>query len=232
MEKIIQFLVTNQSDAKKAVSTLNKLDDNDDIDLAEVYVLSKSDKGKVSVRDSEDSPLADTAFGSLTGGLIGTLLLAVVNPAAGFLLGASTGALFGAIGDADRADTADDYLQAVGKKIPNGSLVVVAHVYEDSTAPIDTSIGAYAEIYRVIVDEDVEKELDKEDEELDKEIDETKRSLKTAVDKEKFQLKLAELKAKRKSRAEERKAKLYVKKQAYKTWWQKTKDNVKAAFSK
>lgn len=228
MEKVIQFLVVTQDDAYKVVDTLKNLNDADEISVAEMYVLEKDNNGKVSLKDSKGNFASNTVFGAFAGGLMGLL----AGPA-GFLLGITYGTLFGSIGDLANKDSQQDYLDQIGDQMPNGKSMVIAHVYEEWMAPIDSQISSYAEIKRIDVDEEIDKAFQEDIDALDKEIADAKDNMDKAVaeDKAQFQQKLDELAAKRIAKTNELKSKVAMQKQAYKNWYQKAKKKIKSLVS-
>ncbi len=225
MEKIIQFLTSTQSDAYTVVEALKKLDENNDVSLSEIFVIEKDTNGRVHMKDSEGQIADATIFGAFTGGIIGLL----AGPA-GVLAGSSLGLLTGSLIDFGDASDKEDYLTEISKKIPNGKCLVVAHVYEEWNAPIDTKLSSIAEITRIDVDEEVEKAIQSDIYDLNKEIDDTEEEIKKSVESKKQALrnKLDELKAKKEAKDDELKKRLLAQKRAYKKWFKKLKEKIEA----
>lgn len=225
MEKIIQFLTGTQSDAYTVVEALKKLDEINDISLSEIFVIEKDSEGRVHMKDSEGRLADATIFGAFTGGIIGLL----AGPA-GMLAGSSLGLLTGSLVDLGSAMDTEDYLAEVTKKIPNGKCLVVAHVYEEWNAPIDTKLSSIAEITRIDVDEEIDKVIQSDIDSLNKDIDEAEAEIKQSVEsrKEALRKKLDELKARKEAKDEELKKRLKAQKRAYKKWFKKLKAIVEA----
>ncbi len=217
MEKVIKFLVKDQTEAYKVIEKLRDLNFKNEISLAETYVLEKSANGSVSLKDERGQDFELTAFGALSGGLVGLL-----GGPAGFLLGTAFGTLFGSLGDLLNYDSQEDILYAFGREMPNGASMVISHVYEDWTTPIDTALGEVSDIERINVDEEINKSIQEDLDQLDKDIEEAKQSFKDANEerKAKLQAKIDELKEKRKIRKEQHHANALTRKKAFKMWFE------------
>jgi len=224
MEKVIKFLVNNQTKAYSVVEKLKELENKGEISLAESYVLEKDSNGKVTLKDERGTSLVYTATGALSGGLIGLL----AGPA-GFLLGTAFGGMFGSLGDLWSYSSQDDILDAFGKDMPSGKSMVISHIYEDWNTPIDTTLDSLAEIERIDVDEEVDKAIQADIDELDKKIDESRQNFKDAIndEKEKRKEKQNELKEKRRIKKEQLHANTLTRKKAFKMWFETFKKKVK-----
>lgn len=220
MEKVIQFLTDTEGNAYTVVETLKKLDATNDISIDTIYVLSKNERGKTTLKNSEGESADNTIFGAFAGGLLG-----LIGGPLGFLAGASLGGLTGSIFDLSKADDVDAFLKEISAKIPNGKSLVVAHVDEDWESPIDTKLSGIAQIKRINVDEEIDKAAQAEIDEYNKEIDEAEAARKQAKEehKKEWQDKIDNLKAKRDAKIQQLKDKLATQKQAYKNWFQKLK---------
>ncbi|WP_113663269.1 DUF1269 domain-containing protein [Pedobacter nanyangensis] len=229
MEKVIQFLVSDQVNAYKVVEKLKDLDTKSDISTDKIFVLVKDENGKVSLKDSNGDIADNTLFGLFAGGLIGFF-----GGPVGFLLGSSFGALFGSLADLGMAERQNEYLDKVAEKIPAGKSLVVAHVFEDWTTPIDSSLTEIAEITRIDVSEEVNKAIETEIDSFKADIDKIESDIKNTIkeQRETLQAKLTELKTKRQSKEAELKARVELQKNAYKNWLAKAKDKIKSLSKK
>jgi len=210
VEKVIKFLVNNQSDAFSVIEKLRELDDKGEISLAENYVLEKDNEGKVVLKNEKGMTFEYTAVGALSGGLVGVLAGPV-----GFVLGTAYGALLGTTSDLISHGSRENVLDYFGSKMPNGKSMVISHIYEERTTPIDSTLGNLSEIERIDINEETDKAIQAD-------IDETKEKMKDAIgdEKEKIEKKIEELQTKRKARKEQRHANLLTKKKAYKKWFE------------
>jgi len=152
MEKMIQALFVNETDAFKGLKAIQELAAGQDISLGETYVLSKDVNGSVAIRSAKDQAEGYSAIG---GGIIGGLIGLLAGPL-GFLVGIGAGMVAGAAGDTVRAEGVSDYLDRVSENIPAGGSVLVAHVWEDWETPVDTALQPFTnDIYRMPITDDV-----------------------------------------------------------------------------
>ena len=108
MNKIIVAVFESETDAYKGVDVLRDLHSKGDISLYSSAVLVKDILGKVEVKQSTDEGPVDTAFGLLTGSMVG-LLGGPVGVAVGASIGSMTGMLF----DLGRAGVSIDFIDKV-----------------------------------------------------------------------------------------------------------------------
>ncbi|RZM26415.1 MAG: DUF1269 domain-containing protein [Pedobacter sp.] len=134
MEKMIQALFDSETDAFKGLQAVQQLGLTKDISVGETYVLTKNTDGSTAIRSAKDEA---EGSGALGGGLIGGLIGLLAGPL-GLIVGVAGGMIAGSAGETLRAESVSDYLDAVSEKIPVGKSVLVAHVWEDWEAPLDT----------------------------------------------------------------------------------------------
>jgi len=152
MERMIQALFDTENEAFKGLLALQQLDSVQDISLGEYYVLTKDQMGTVSIRSAKDEEEGYTAIG---GGIIGGLIGLLAGPL-GLLVGIGAGMVAGAAGDTLKAEGVSDYLDTVSANIPAGQSLLVAHVWEDWEAPIDTVLKPLStDVRRMNLEEDV-----------------------------------------------------------------------------
>ncbi|WP_158797442.1 DUF1269 domain-containing protein [Pedobacter sp. L105] len=152
MERMVQALFDTDNEAFKGLLALQQLDSAQDISLGEYYVLSKDEAGSISINSAKDQAEGYTAIG---GGIIGGLIGLLAGPL-GLLVGIGAGMVAGAAGDTVRAEGVSDYLDTVSANIPNGKSLLVAHIWEDWEAPIDTVLQPLTStIYRTNLEDEV-----------------------------------------------------------------------------
>jgi len=235
MEKVLNIILENEEKTHVAINLLKQLDRDYDISLGEYYVVSKNNSGKVSLKSRSGEDLELTALGSLTGGLVG-----IMGGPAGVLFGLSAGALFGMTGDFIEAEDTEYYLNEIAKTIPNEKSAVIAHVWEGWEAPVNSVIEKLnAQVTRYDVQEEFQKEFDRDMKVIDDEIEEFKNEIKTATQENKANIekKLSELKTKRDEKIDGLKQKMKVQTKQIEIWEQKEKkklaeinENIKAKF--
>lgn len=229
MEKIIQLTTNNENDAYKALDTLKSLDSKGDLNLSEYVVIKKDEIGKVSLKEDASNVLG----GTLVGGTRLALFGALFGPY-GLLLGGTFGSLAGLTADSINAMSSDDLLEKVSADLPNGKIVVVAHIFEQWETPLNSSIGDLAEISRVDIDEEISKAIEADLDAMDKEIEEAKEDVKKTIGdaKENAQAKLDELRDRRNKKQKQLQDKINAQKNTLKNWLTKTQEKIKSAFDK
>lgn len=152
MEKIIQALFATDTEAFNAMQAIQQLDHSQEISLGESYILSKDQDGNTAIRSAKDEAEGYSAIG---GGIIGGLIGLLAGPL-GFLVGIGAGMVAGSVGDTVRAEGVSDYLDKVSANIPNGKSLLIAHVWEDWEAPVNTVLEPLTqEITRTSLDDEV-----------------------------------------------------------------------------
>jgi uncharacterized membrane protein len=152
MEKMIQALFDSETEAFKGLQALQQLDLTEDISVGELYVLTKDENGAVALRTAKDE---HEGYATIGGGIIGGLVGLLAGPL-GLLVGIGAGMVVGSAGDTVRAEGVSDYLDKVAVNIPAGKSLLLAHVWEDWEAPIDTVLQPISnDIRRVNLDAEV-----------------------------------------------------------------------------
>lgn len=149
---MIQALFDNEIKAFEGLQALKQLDFTKDIAMGESYVLSKDNAGRTAIRSANNE---SEGVGTIGGGLIGGLVGLLAGPL-GFIVGVAGGMIAGSAGETLKAEGMSDYLDGVAANIPNGKSVLIAHVWEDWEAPVDSALYALsADVRRFNVNEQV-----------------------------------------------------------------------------
>jgi len=99
------------------------------LDLEDAVVVVKNDKGKVKVNQAFNL----TAAGAMSGGFWGSLIgLMFLNPLLGLAVGASAGAVSGALTD---VGIDDNFMKELGATLTPGSSALFVLLRNPSTAP-------------------------------------------------------------------------------------------------
>ncbi len=196
MNRAIIFSGKSETEIFRLSQKINELNGNGDISLGENIIVIKDNDGKTTLKNSKGDVLPFTIGGALTGSLLGLL-----GGPFGMMIGASLGSLIGFTGDLIKKGAESDYLDKIIKALPDGKSFLIAHIDEDWEVPLDT-ISKELDITtsRINIDEEFEKNIEKELAELNKGIDELEIKVEnTAIDetKEKLNQKIEELKVKR-----------------------------------
>ena len=129
---VATFDSTNAAyDAASAIKDLKKIG-TADFKLKAGVMVSKDDRGNVSVVESKDRHLLGTAVGTISGALIG-----LIGGAPGSAIGATLGATTGLTGDAIMAGLDDDFADSVTRDMRPGTTAIIVEADEGSTRPVD-----------------------------------------------------------------------------------------------
>jgi uncharacterized membrane protein len=133
------LVVTFEDDqrAYEAISVLNELDAQGQLQLTEAAVVTRRDDGQVIAHDQTGDPVP---VNTLSGGLIG-LLVGVLGGPLGVLIGGATGLLAGSLFDLDDADDTDSVLSEMSKSIRVGHTALLAQVEEQSPEIVDAAMA-------------------------------------------------------------------------------------------
>jgi len=129
---VATFDSTNAAyDAASAIKDLKKIGAAD-FKLKTGVIVSKDDRGNLSVVESKDRHLLGTAVGTISGALIG-----LIGGAPGSAIGATLGATTGLTGDAIMAGLDDDFVDSVTRDMRPGTTAIIVEADEGSTRPVD-----------------------------------------------------------------------------------------------
>lgn len=133
-DRIIVATFDDRNAAYDAVNAVKKLVTDEAVDFKPKagVMVSKDDKGNVSIEESKERPPWATAVGTASGALIG-----LIGGAPGAALGAALGATAGLGGDAVMAGLDDSFIDEVTKEMNPGMTAVIVEADEGSTEPID-----------------------------------------------------------------------------------------------
>ena len=127
----------NDVNAYQALTDLEQLASQGQIDIAGAAVITRDLDGRVDVKSqTEDDPYIGTA----SGGTIG-LLLGIIGGPLGMLLGGTYGALVGSLFDLDDATTTESVLGEISKQVQPTRTAVLVQVTEQSPEVIDTAMA-------------------------------------------------------------------------------------------
>jgi uncharacterized membrane protein len=174
MNKIIVAVFNTETDAYKGIDALKDLHNKGDISLYSSTVLVKDSTGKVEEKLSSDEGPVDTAFGLLSGSMIG-LLGGPVGVAVGASIGSMTGMLF----DLGREGLSLDFIDEVSEVLIPGKSAVLAEVDEEWVTPVNTTLSQFgALIVRRSKSEVIENQLDREAEDFSSELKQMQEEMK------------------------------------------------------
>ncbi|MDH3580210.1 MAG: hypothetical protein OEM91_06240 [Hyphomicrobiales bacterium] len=203
MDTFIAVVFDNEAQAYKGAEALDDLHRNGDLVIYSTAVIGKDDDGNVSIKRAADEGPIGTAFGMLTGALVGVLAgpaavaggavaagtAAASVAATGMAAGTMTGGLFGMYRDLFEAGLDADVLEKVSIEILPGKSALVAAIDEVWTTPLDTKMQeAGGIIFRQarieVIDDQLERDAAAYDAELralQEEWDEADEAAKAAI---------------------------------------------------
>jgi len=126
------------------------------IDMEDVVVVTKDDKGKVKLHQAVNLTAAGAVGGGFWGLLIGMLFL---NPLVGVAAGAAAGALGGALSD---IGVDDKFMKKLGETFTPGTsalFVLIRKVTVDKVLEELKAMGLHAHVLQTSLSKDKEEEL-------------------------------------------------------------------------
>ena len=145
-DRIIVATFDDANAAYDAASAIKELKDAGvaDFKLKAGVMVSKDDKGNVSVLEDKTRTLLGTMVGAVSGALVG-----LIGGAPGALLGAGAGATAGLTGDAVAAGFDDDFVENVTGDMRPGTTAIIVEADEGSTRPVDDIVALrHGNVYR------------------------------------------------------------------------------------
>src|SRR5215510_281008 len=156
--QVIVAVFATQNHAYDAARHIQNLDKDDVIRLKRGAIVTKDDRGNLTIPDSKG---VGTAWGLLGGGLIGGLLGAMLGPvgvaagaaataaASGAVLGAASGGIVGATVDLAKFGVSEDFIDDASTQLNPGETALIAEVDEGSTESIDRIVALHGgRVYR------------------------------------------------------------------------------------
>jgi uncharacterized membrane protein len=157
-DRAIVAVFDTKNRAYDAAKDLQVLADAEEIKLKRGAMVTKDDKGNLSVPETKH---VGTAWGLLGGTAVGALLGALLGPvgvaagaaagaaATGAVVGAASGALVGSTVDLTEYGLDADFLDTVATELNPGDTAIIAEVEEGSTRPVDAVVARFGgRIYR------------------------------------------------------------------------------------
>lgn len=197
MNKMLVAVFSNENKAFEGLSALKDLHKQGDITLYATAVVSKNEKGELSLNTAADQGPIGTTTGLLTGSLIG-----LIGGPIGLAIGATTGTIAGLIFDVSADDINTTFVEEVAQALTKGKTAVIAEIDEAWPVPIDTRLEALdAVVFRRLRDEVAEDQFARESEAIAAEYRNLKVELKEAREEDKAAIKSAITKLQNKAKA-------------------------------
>jgi len=152
----------DEAKAKEALKNLKELAKDDVIHLVNAAVMTKDEKGKVTLRETQDVDAKRGAlFGAITGGLIG-----LVGGPAGVIVGAAAGAATGGVA-ANKIDMGfpDDTLKELQETLTPGSSAILALIQHEWVDRVVEELDKFgAAMFRQALKDEISSQLEEKDE--------------------------------------------------------------------
>lgn len=127
----------NDSNAYQALTNLQQLGSQGQVEVVEAAIVERGLDGKLSVKTEVGD---DGYVGVGTGGLIGVLIGVLAGPL-GVLVGGAAGLLAGALYEEEDDDDTESVLTDISKQLHPSRTAVVAQVSEQSPEVVDTAMS-------------------------------------------------------------------------------------------
>ncbi len=154
MSNLVAVAFPDRATAEEVMATLGRLQKEHAIELEDAVIVTRDDKGKVKLHQSNKLAAGGAVGGALWGGLIGLIFFV---PLLGMAVGAATGAATGALTD---IGVDDNFMKDLGAKLPPGSaalIVLVRSVTADKVLPEIAHFGG--DVIQTSLDDDAEQRL-------------------------------------------------------------------------
>jgi uncharacterized membrane protein len=137
-DRIIVATFDNPNAAYDAASAIQDLKNSGIADFKRKagVMVSKDEKGNVSVLEDKSRTPLGTMLGAVSGALLG-----LIGGAPGSILGASVGATAGLAGDAVTAGFDDAFVEDVTGDMRPGATAIIVEADEGSTRPVDDIVA-------------------------------------------------------------------------------------------
>lgn len=154
MSDLIAVAYPDKNTAETVRDKLLKLMTEHVIELEDAVIVDRDEKGRVKLHQVHQPAARGAMGGAVWGGLIGLLFLA---PLLGMVVGAAAGGASGAFVD---VGVNDDFVRALGEKLPEGGaalIVLVRRVTPDKVVPQISEFGG--EVLQTSLDDESETRL-------------------------------------------------------------------------
>lgn len=137
-DRIIVATFDSANAAYEAASAIKALKETGatDLKVKAGVMVTKDDRGNLSLLESKERPLWGTAAGTTVGALIG-----LIGGAPGAAVGAALGATSGLGGDVVMSALDDDFVDSVTTEMRPGMTAIIVEADEKSTRPVDDIVA-------------------------------------------------------------------------------------------
>jgi uncharacterized membrane protein len=154
MSNLVAIAYPNVQTAEEVRTSLGQLQTEKLIELEDMVVVTRNDKGKVKLHQAVSPGKAGAAGGAVWGGLIGLLFLA---PLLGMAVGAAAGGLGGSAAD---VGVDDNFMKELGSKLEGDSAALIVLIRSSTPDKVLPRISQYGgEVIQSSLSNEREEEL-------------------------------------------------------------------------
>ncbi|MDA0183435.1 DUF1269 domain-containing protein [Solirubrobacter phytolaccae] len=154
MSTLVAIAYPDKSTADDVVATLSRLQTEHLISLEDAVIVTRDDKGKVKLHQTNKLVAGGAVGGALWGGLIGLIFFV---PLLGMAVGAATGAATGALTD---VGVDDNFLKDLGTKLESGGVALILLVRSATADKVLPEIAHFGgEVIQTSLDNEAEERL-------------------------------------------------------------------------
>jgi uncharacterized membrane protein len=154
MSNLVAIAYPNVQTAEEVRTSLGQLQTEKLIELEDMVVVTRNDKGKVKLHQAVSPGGAAAAGGAVWGGLIGLLFLA---PLVGMAVGAAAGGLAGSAAD---VGVDDNFMKELGSKLEGDSAALIVLIRSSTPDKVLPRISQYGgEVIQSSLSNEREEEL-------------------------------------------------------------------------
>ena len=154
MSNLVAVAFPDRATAEEVMGTLARLQKEHAIELEDAVIVTRDEKGKVKLHQSNKLAAGGAVGGALWGGLIGLIFFV---PLFGMAIGAATGAATGALTD---VGVDDKFMKDLGAKLQPGGAAVIVLVHRSTPDKVLPEIAQFGgEVIQTSLDDEAEQRL-------------------------------------------------------------------------
>ena len=154
MSNLVAVAFPDRATAEEVMATLGRLQTEHAIELEDAVIVTRDEKGKVKLHQSNKLAASGAVGGALWGGLIGLIFFV---PLFGMAIGAATGAATGALTD---VGVDDNFMKDLGAKLQPGGAAVIVLVHRSTPDKVLPEIAGFGgAVIQTSLDDEAEQRL-------------------------------------------------------------------------
>jgi uncharacterized membrane protein len=154
MSNLVAVAFPDRATAEEVLQTLGRLQTEHALELEDAVIVTRDDKGKVKLHQTNKLVAGGAVGGALWGGLIGLIFFV---PLFGMAIGAATGAATGALTD---VGVDDNFMKELGEKLTPGGAALIVLVHRSTPDKVLPEIAKFGgDVIQTSLDNDAEERL-------------------------------------------------------------------------